>query len=33
VERSRDQLEELMAGGREMADLTEHLSQEALESL
>jgi simple sugar transport system ATP-binding protein len=33
VERSRDQLEELMAGGREMADLTENLTQEALESL
>ena len=33
TEKSRDELEEMMAGGREMADLTEHLSQDALENL
>ncbi len=33
AEKSRDELEEMMAGGREMADLTDHLSQEALENL
>jgi simple sugar transport system ATP-binding protein len=33
AEKTRDELEEMMAGGHEMADFTEHLSQEALEHL